>query len=161
MKQTDVAKKAELSPSHLSKVLAGESSPSKRALKDLAAVLGRNIRWLESGEGEMRPAVAVAESASLYRTESRSLQAALEPCLAGSALEGALSSPQILSDLEDDRAWRELAEPQKEEARRQLRRFAFTAVAADALGEPFRTRVLDALTIQLINYITAQLRKPD
>ena len=151
-----------LRKSHISRVENNQGRLSPMAILAISQALGIERSWLERDEGEMRSAASgVAEGRPSYIKEPRSWQAALEPCLAGTSLEGALSRPQLLGGLEEDQAWRELPDPKKEDIRRQLRQFAFTAVAADALEEPFRTDVLDALSIQLINYITAQLRKPD
>lgn len=52
--KTAFAEKVNLSQSHVSRLVSGETAPSDRTIADICRVFGVNETWLRTGEGEMR-----------------------------------------------------------------------------------------------------------
>lgn len=53
LKQKDIAVKLRVTTKHLSQLVRGRANPSGKLLEDLEKFFNLNLKWLETGEGEM------------------------------------------------------------------------------------------------------------
>jgi len=149
--QEALAGKVGFNKSHISLVETDQSGLSRLAVQAIAQALGVNSSWLLTGEGEMRPP-AVRESATAYRSDLRTWEAALAPCLEGTPLEGGLGATLSVGP-DWDAVWRQIPDPKKAEIRKTLRWFALASVPLEQLPERFASPVRAEFSRQLRAYI--------
>jgi transcriptional regulator with XRE-family HTH domain len=114
--------------------------PDPAVLAKIARVGGATVDWILTGQTRE---ASVPEPA--WRDEPLTWNAALAPTIAGTPLT--LVDTKEVFGAKTDRAWKELAEPAREEIRDYLRRVALIAMAIEheLPQKPART-VIDALS---------------
>lgn len=70
LNQRQLAIAAGITPAYMSEILAGKKKPSERIVRLLSAATCVSRHWLETGEGDMRPA-GVKEEPVLFLTETQ------------------------------------------------------------------------------------------
>ena len=147
LSQADLAAKLGVTQGAVGQLERGESQPSGLLLVALRAVFG--VEW--DGRSGFRQR---AKSAALLEAEPRTWEAALEPFLIGSPLEGSLPQLAMGTGVARDRARRELAEDRKREIQDVLRRFASVAVVIDkTLPPPIAEKMNDELAAHVVEYL--------